>query len=430
MNNNYIFKISAFFSALFLFLSFAAGASAELSLDLPFPERIVDLYDDNADYSGRESMYTLKSRLNRNFIEGEFKSFLAAKGFFYRKDKELSFDGSKRLRFDRENAVIDINLFDLPGRGTRIEIERYLALESPVDLKDIYSLADERPLGAEDAAFPDYSHYNKFKIKSSKSLAPVDIPPPPDSMPLAEESFSSCGSGCAGRIGPGKAYLSKNTSKQVGDFYQKFFKKNGFEVRKDMGLRLLGYSRIRFERSDMAVEVYLVSRADGSCAVRLVEYANRDDTTAVEADPFVFAVLPKKDNVKGADFDDIPRPQGSVRWSGTAVNNNVSYLVPMTVLEAREFYLKGMLGSGWDLIYEMETGKVFDEDDKGPDKVSALYNVFVGAKIDLGEVIRNSYMFEFHSASAEAKIMIYQNYIRKDAGSIVDIFYREKRKRR
>ena len=428
MNRKYCLKISIFLGVLILSFVVLANASDELGLEVPDLENIIGLRNDKVDSSGVGGVYSINSRLDQNFLEREFRSSLGEKGFLYRKDKELRFDRSRRLRFDRDNLVIDINLFDLRGR-TRVEIEKYFASESPIDLKDIYSLAEKRSLGPEDMEFPDYNHYNKFKLGHFKSLSLVDIPSPPDSEPLVEKSLPSC-KGCADGIGPGKIYLSKNTSKQVEGFYRNFFEKNGFVVRKDMNLRLLAYRRVRFERSDMAAEIYLVSRADNSCEVKVVKYANRDDTTTVETNPFAFAVLPKKDNAGGLDFDDIPRPQGSVRWSGTAAKKNITYLIPMTVLETRKFYLQEMPDSGWRLTDEMETGKVLDENNTSQSRASSLFSLFVGSKIDLGEIIRNSYLLEFKSDSAEAKVMIYQNYVRPNAGSIVDIFYSRRNKRR
>lgn len=426
MNKKYSFKISIFLGVLILSSIALVNASDDLSLGVPDLEKIIDLHNNKTGSPGGERLYRINSGLDQDLLEREFKDSLGKNGFLYRKDKEIRFDRSRRLRFDRDNSVIDINLFDLNGQGTEVTINEYLASESPMDLKDIYSLIEKQSLGDKDGEFPDYNHYAKSKIMPSKALAPIDIPPPPDSRLMTENLLSSCGSGCAG-TGPGEMYHSKNTSKQVESFYEKFFKMNGFEVRNDMNFRLLVYRRVRFERSDMAVEIYLISRADNSCEVRVVKYANRNETTEVEANPFISAVLPKEDNADGSDFDDIPRLKGSVRWSGSATNGKISYLVPMTVPDTRKFYLEEMPALGWKLIDEMDTRGAADSYAKSYGGVSLVPSVFVGTRIDLGEIIKNSYMLDYNSDLAGAKIMIYQNYVNPSSGSIVDIFYAEKR---
>ncbi|MFA5286839.1 MAG: hypothetical protein WC394_01025 [Candidatus Omnitrophota bacterium] len=299
------------------------------------------------------------------------------------------------------------------------------AAGSSGELKDIYSLVEKQFLKSKDVEIPDYNHYIKSESKFSKALSPVDIPLPPDSELVIENKPLPYNLGYIG-IGPADAYHSKNSSKQVENFYRDFFKKHGFEIKEDMNIRLLLFRRVRFERSDMAVEVYLISKADNSCIVKVARYANRNETTGVEANPFALAVLPKEDNADGLDPDDIPRPQGSVRWSGTAKNGNLSYFVPMPVLEARKFYLEEMPALGWKLTGEMETDKISDSYAKSHGGVSLVPSIFVGSRIDLGEIIKNSYLLDYNSDSAGAKIMIYPNYLRPNSGSIVDIFYARK----
>jgi len=428
MNIKYSFKNLIFLSALILSSLVLANASDIASLDIPDLEKIIGLDKNKESFSRRGGVYRINSGFNQNLLEREFRASLEANGFLYRKDKELRLEGLRRLRFDRDNAVIDINFFDLNGRGTDVVINKYFVPVSYIDLKDLSALAEKQSFEPGDLKFPNYNRYAKFRSLVPKSGPPVDIPPPPASEPMAENMFPSCGAGCTDWLGPGEMYLSKNTLKQVEAFYEKFFKKNGFALIKDMGITFFAYKRIRFERNDMAVEIYLVSRADNSCEVKIIKYASKDGTTAIEANPFVFAVLPKEDNAKGVDFNDIPRPFGSVRWSGTAENNNISYLVPLTVLETRKFYLQEMPDRGWELTFEMQTGKAMDAPEEGRSGASFVYSLFIGTKIDLGKIIRDSYLLEFNSEAAEAKIMIYQNYVRPDAGSIVEIFYKEKRR--
>ncbi len=429
MKRKYNLTISIFLGVL-IFSSIAlVHASDELSLEIPDLKKIINL-DNNARGSfARGGVYRVNSGLDQSLLEREFKNSLGENGFIYRHDKEIRLKDSRRLRFDRDSSVIDINLFDLEGHGTEVVIDEYLDSELPVDLKEMHSLVEKQSLGVKDVEIPKYTHYAKSAIKPSKVFSPVNIPPPPESRPITEDIISSCGSECSG-IGPGEIYHSKNTSKQVENFYLKFFKKNGFEVREDMNFKLLVYRRIRFERSDMAVEIYLISRLDNSCEVKIVKYADKNEMSEVEANPFVLAGLPKEDNADGSDFSDIPRTRGSVRWSGSAKDGHISYLVPMTVPEARKFYFEEMAKLDWKLIFEMDTKKTSDEHAKNYGGDVLVPSLFVGSRIDLSEIVKNSYLLEYDSDSAGAKIMIYQNYIKPGSGSIVDIFYGRKRVKR
>lgn len=430
MDKKYSFKISIFIGFLIFSSITLVQASDNLSLEVPDLEKMIDLHNNTRGSFVKGGVYRVNSGLDQSLLEREFKDSLGENGFIYRQDKEIRLKDSRRLRFDRDNSVIDINLFDLEdGHGTEVVIDEYPDSELPLDLKDMQSLVEKKSLGDKDVEIPKYTHYAKSTIRPSKTFPPVNIPPPPESKPITEEILSSCGSGCSG-IGPGEVYHSKSTSKQVESFYLKFFKKNGFELREDMNYKLLVYRRLRFERSDMAVEIYLISRVDNTCEVKIVRYADRNEMSEVETNPFALAVLPQEDNADGSDFSDIPRPQGSIRWSGSAKDGNISYLVPMAVPEARKFYLGEMANSGWKLLFEMDTKKTYDEYAKNYNGDVLIPSIFVGKRIDLSEIVKNSYLLDYESDSAGAKIMIYQNYIKPSSGSIVDIYYGRKRVKR
>ena len=150
--------------------------------------------------------------------------------------------------------------------------------------------------------------------------------------------------------------------------------------------------------------------------------------TKAEVNPFATVVLPKEDNAESFDLEDVPRPDNSVRYSGSADNKgaNVSYLLPLTVDEAYNFYVKEMGTMGWKLKSQMNTAKICDNYSESHNGLSLVPSLFVGSKLDIGSIIKNSYMLEFESDTALAKIMIYANFMHPQSGSIAYIMYTQK----
>lgn len=449
MNIKYNLKFTLFLCVAIFCTCIFTGAVAELNSEVPALEKIFDLSKKPTYPPGTKQVYRGISALSQNILEREFKKTLEENGFNYRKDKEYALDNGKRMRFDRDDLVIDINLFDFGGKGTRIVAKEYLASEASVDSKDlvnyVFGSSATSSLGTDEFVsiikssaskeapkykLPKYDPALSPDIKTSKAyLGPIDIPPPPDGEILSNKLPNNMVGGDAS----GKIYHTKLNAKQVEEFYLRFFKSQGFVQNKSLNFNILAYKRIRFERSDIAVEVYITARLDNSCEVTVVKYSDRTGMTKMESDPFASVVLPKQDNENSYDLEDIPRPENSVRYSGSVQGRGatITYLLPMTVEEAYNFYRNQMSAMGWKMTSQMDTSRICNEYDKAHrGAISLVPSVFVGKKLDIGTIIKNSYMLEFESNDALAKIMIYPNFVHQKSGSISYILYGKKQRRK
>ncbi|MCX5701261.1 MAG: hypothetical protein NTZ63_06960 [Candidatus Omnitrophica bacterium] len=436
------FKISIFLYLIIFFCFTSVSLFAQSSNEIPELDKIFDLSNKTAYLPETRQTFRGSSSLDQNVLELSFKKTLEDNGFTFRRDKAFFLDKLRRLRFDRDDLVMDISLYDRESRGTDIVVREYLASESTGDQKDLIFFADKLPVTrpasinelvsiineADVSKIPKYK-FPKYgpapEIKTPMNfLGPIDIPPPPEARLLSNEIPTSLADSNAS----GATYHSKSNVKQVETFYQGFFKDNGFEQRKGLSFNVAAVKRIRYEKSDMAVEIYLTPRQDDTCEVTVIKYANRNGMTKAEVDPFATVVLPKEDNAESSDLEDIPRPDNSVRYSGSADNKgaNVSYLLPLTVDEAYNFYVKEMATMGWKLKSQMNTAKICDNYSESHNGLSLVPSLFVGSKLDIGSIIKNSYMLEFESDTALAKVMIYANFMHPQSGSIAYIMYTQK----
>jgi len=278
---------------------------------------------------------------------------------------------------------------------------------------------------------PTYNFDNQLKSKTSKPFKDVkkeikfsdfQIPLPPQSELLdGQPPVPLVGEG-----GIGQMYHIKDSPKQVEEFYRWSLKGQGFEEIKNKSFKIMAVKRLRFERRDTALELYLTPIEGEDCNFIIVKYADRDGISKAEAEPLALGSFPKKDNSTGSDLEDIPRPLGSVRLSGGTPKNktNFSYTLPLSVLQARDFYLKQMPSAGWILVDEVNLRQLaasYAKEHRGKQLVPSL---FIGSKLDLGEIIKDSYILDFSSKTATASFTIYSNFLNPASGSIVDIAYK------
>ncbi|MCX5705595.1 MAG: hypothetical protein NTZ92_06040, partial [Candidatus Omnitrophica bacterium] len=225
--------------------------------------------------------------------------------------------------------------------------------------------------------------------------------------------------------GSGTVYQSDINPKEVEGFYRAALKKLGFREKEDMGFKVMKFKRLRFESNSMAVELYLSPRGEKGSRFIVIKYMDKDGVSKVEANPLYMVKLPENDNAAGSDLEDVPRPTDSVRQSGGTGKdrNSVSYITPIKVLAVRDFYKQKMPSLGWKLSKEVNIGADNDKYAKEHKGVGFISSVPLGAKIDLGDIIKNSHILEFKSNAATVRIAIYPNYINTAAGSMVDIEY-------
>ena len=409
-----MFKEKVFFCLLVLFLPVLVFSAEDLNHKV----------NAQAKFQNDNKARIFVSRLDSDTWEMRVKDTFSKMGFTYRKDKEMRIGSFRRLRFDRNNQVIDICLFALENKGTRVVVSHYLASETALDVKNGTSYFSQLPV-----ELPNYKHNNKLNIATSKSPVDTDkeaysdfqVPLPPQSELLNDEVPSSL----VGNGGIGKMYYIKDNPGSIENFYRASLKQQGFEEIKDKNFILMKIKRIRFERDDMALELYLTPTEGEGCKIIIVKYADRNGASRVETNPLASAGFPKSDNVGGSDLKDIPRPSGSVRLSGGTSDDmsNFSYTLSMSVSEARDFYIKQMSSAGWALVNESNIKQFAEDYAKGHHGKQIIPSVLIGSSLDLGNIIKESIVLDFSSNSATANLMIYPNFINPAAGSIVDITY-------
>ena len=92
-------------------------------------------------------------------------------------------------------------------------------------------------------------------------------------------------------------------------------------------------------------------------------------------------------------------------------------------MQTLDFYKKEMPSLGWKLSKEVSIGKTNEDYANEHKGVGFVRSVPIGTKLDLADIVKNSYALEFKSDKANVQIMIYPNYIDPSAGSMVDIEY-------
>jgi hypothetical protein len=363
------------------------------------------------------------SPLNQNTLEQRAKDFFLARGFTYRKDKEIRKGLLRRISFERNGVVLDVVLLAMKSKGTLVTFDRYSASEDVFDVKDTAAFL-KRP----SFKLPDYSAERKAQVIPYHPLGDKDLGYPELDIPEPEQSEllnENPPDELVGAGGMGRMYKSMKNPKEIAGFYRSSLKRLGFIEKQSMMIKMMHFERLRFESNDRALELYLSPRGVEGTFFIVVKYRDKNGFSKVESNPLASVVLPKKDSLGGVDISDIPRPKGSIRWSGQSQGgeNQISYIIPVSILEARNFYRREMLSLGWRLNKEVKVRKVNDDYAKSHKGAGIISSVPLGAKIDLGEIIKDSYILDFKSASASANIMIYPNFINPALGSIAEISY-------
>lgn len=366
------------------------------------------------------------SPLDQNALEREFKGLMAGEGFTYRKDKDIRSGKSRRLSFEKDNLSIDVMLYSLGSRGTEVVMTRYLGSEVVLDAKDIDS-----SLKNPSVQLPSYKKesqaravsYNPQQGRELETVdSTMDLPVPPGSELLKEKVPEPL----MGVGGLGKVYQSDTRApKDIENFYRLNLKRLGFKENQERAYNVMNFKRLRFESSNMALELYLSPRGEEGSRFILVKYMDKGGVSKIEANPLYMHKQPKNDNANGADLANVPRPPKSVRQSGGTAENSesVSYVTPMNVLELRNFYRQEMPNFGWELSNEVSIRKDDEEYAKKHKGVGFVPSVPIGTQLDLGDIIRDSYILEFKSNGVTAQIMIYPDFTNLAAGAIVDISY-------
>lgn len=399
-----------------LFLTHFSRAAEGVDFQVPAP-RESTLIEENTSTlgaSGNAKTFIYKSSLDQDTIKNEYKAFFQKQGFKYRKDKEAANKVMQYLRFDREDLLIDITLLSFSNSGTKVTITKYPPNSALLDMKEVFSFDPSK------IKLPDFNRGNNPDTEFSSDALNFEIPPAPESE-LLDGKLPEV---LTGKNGKGVTYFSKSSPEVVAYFYKEFFRGQGFQAQPDRSFKMGNTSRMRFERKDLAIALFLTLR-NGGCDVIIIKYPGADGGLPVIKDPFSTAVLPKEDNPSGSDLEDIPRPEKSVRTvSNTSANTTtLSYLVPMPPEEARDFYLQQMPSLGWDLTGQIDIGKASDDYMEKTNKPSFIPSAKILDLIDMADIIKKSYLLDFKSSEASARVTISPNFLGQKEGAMVGVLY-------
>jgi len=365
------------------------------------------------------------SPLDQNALERQFKELMSAKGFTYRRDKDIRSKAMRRLCFEKDNLTVDVVLAALKGKGTEVIMSKYLSSEVILDAKQAVTY-----LKNPSVELPNYKQDNKSKLVSYKPVEDreletsdigMEIPVPPQSEEVKEKVPDPL----LGVGGFGKVFQSEvNNPQEVENFYRRALKKLGFHEKQGRGFKVMNFKGLRFESNNMAIELYLSARGDKGSHFIVVKYMDKDGVAKIEANPLYMVKLPEKDNPGGSDLADVPRPASSVRRGGGAgKGGSASYITSMGVIDVSNFYKQEMPAFGWKLSDEVNIRANDAEYAKKHKGEGFVKSVPIGTKVDLGDVIRDSIVLEFKSRMDTVQIMIYPNFVNPALGSMVDITY-------
>lgn len=365
------------------------------------------------------------SKQDQNALEQHYQSLLKGQGFTYRLDKEIRERFARRLRFDKDDLVVDISLIGRGEEGTQVMIAQYLGSAQALDVKDVISF--EGPL----VSLPEVPGQDKDLTVSPAAIPSADsralaktldfeVPAPLESKSLDKSPLSGL------FIGNTKVatYQSNLAPKAVELYYQTFFKRQGFTYRKDKESRILSFRRLQFQRQDLVVDIFLGNRDTGSLVV-IAEYLASEGGLAAEKDTFASANLPQTD-APGVDLVGIPRPPQAVRWTSTKQPNEttVAYATPLSVAELRDFYLETMPSQGWEMVTDMATQEALQTYERTTGKKALPSQQMPVSGIgDLNQIIRNSHVLDFKNDTGTARVIIHPNFVDPKSGSLVQIIY-------
>lgn len=261
----------------------------------------------------------------------------------------------------------------------------------------------------------------------------IDIPSPPESKIIKQAKIPFLGQelDCI-------AYLSSKSQKEIAEYYQRFFKNEGFEMSGEQGFDLAGaiknLRRIRFKKrrfpENLVIDILLSNKPEGTNIV-IRSYTQKQNEPDLENTPLslkkdnLLFSLPKEDS-PGEDLKIIPRPAKSVRWMSLKQENYVflTYASSLSINELREFYRNNMSYQGWQIQREFATKETQDAYRKiNPKTDLAMIKSLFKDGEDLNEIIRDSHLLDFKSNYGKARIAIFANFVDKNLGSIVQITF-------
>jgi hypothetical protein len=115
-----------------------------------------------------------------------------------------------------------------------------------------------------------------------------------------------------------------------------------------------------------------------------------------------------------------------VRWNAAGANTGYTYILNMPIEKALEFYRKEMPGYGWALDKEISLGGMDGELARHKGK-GLFQSMPIGTRLDLADILKQTYAMYFVSPSATAVISIYPNFVNPAQGAMADVHYNLKK---
>lgn len=263
-------------------------------------------------------------------------------------------------------------------------------------------------------------------LVSAETDLSFTVPGPPQSKPLGSQPLR-----IGGREILASAFESQEEKSHIVDYYQDFFKEQDFKQLSDKPIFKTTTRQMRFKKEDLVVDVYL-SAQEEKTEVVVAKYLQPEGAPDLENSPLSvkdsFFSLPTQD-APGEDLRFIPRPPESLRLSSIKLDQGknifLTYMTPLSVEQAKDFYKLNMPYQTWLIQRDMPTGELVEDYKKATGKKSlGMYSAFSDAE-NFDSVVHDGYLLDFKSGFGSASITIFPNFIDKKLGSVVQIVYLE-----
>lgn len=293
--------------------------------------------------------------------------------------------------------------------------------------------------------------YAAFVLAAEQVTLDFVVPAPPNS-----KSENTPPIKIAGREILTAAYQSEDNQYPIANFYERFFRNNGFKqvldrkipdelpqfknrqevpvpgnlpqfkYGQDESLPKMALRQIRYKRDEVVVDLYL-SAADKGTYVSIMKYLqkegepNLEDSKLSVTDSLKFD-LPTQD-YPGEDISVVPRPPQSVRLAIVAKGklSFLTYSSPLSIEEIKDFYKIKMPSQAWELKNEIGPEQRLNAAGKADINIPAP---FLDGE-DFKQAVNDSFSLDFNGRYGEANITILPNFVDRKLGSLVQVIYSE-----
>ena len=250
-----------------------------------------------------------------------------------------------------------------------------------------------------------------------------EVPAPENSEIVDTHHFTMFG-----RDVVGTAYKSDDDERTIESFYQIFFRNNGFKKMSNRKVTGTVARRMQFKKENLVVEVAIFPSEEGT-DVAVAKYTLPEGVSKIEDLPLsisdTFFPMPKED-AEGEDLEMVSRPPDSIRMGNFSVEDRtyVTYATELTIFEALDFYRDEMNFEGWELVQEMDTGKLLSDYKEVTGKSGlnlGKVNSLIQGMGNVNQAMASSFILDFAGPEGFVKITIMPNVLPMDQATVVQI---------